>query len=48
MKMKDAFKSKDAMSKMTTNRDNLASTFSNIEAGKDNRWNILHRARFLP
>ena len=48
MKMKDAFKSKDSMSKMTTNRDNLASTFSIIEAGKDNRWNLLHRARFLP
>jgi len=33
---------------LATNRDELASTLITVAAGTDNRWDVLHPARFLP
>ena len=34
--------------RLSNNRDKLGSCFSAVPAGKDNRWDELHEARFLP
>ena len=34
--------------RLSNNRDKLGSSFSSVTAGKDNRWDELHEARFLP
>ena len=46
-KMKEAEKGKDADDKLASNKSALASRFTTVPAGRDNRWNHLHSARFL-
>ena len=46
-KMKEAEKGKDADDKLASNKSALASRFITVPAGRDNRWNHLHSARFL-
>ena len=48
IKIQEFEKGKAASSKLASNRDNVTSTFTDIKAGKDNRWDTLHSARFLP
>lgn len=48
LKLKNLEKAKDCEDKLSNNRDNLESTFSQVPAGTDNRWSTLHEARFLP
>jgi hypothetical protein len=47
MKAKEIEKSKDADDLLASNKANLGHTFSDVLEGRDNRWNILHDARFL-
>ena len=48
IKVQEFEKSKAASSKLAANRDKISTTFSSVLAGKDNRWDELHPARFLP
>ena len=48
IKVQEFEKSKAASSKLAANRDKISSTFSSVLAGRDNRWDELHPARFLP
>ena len=47
MKIKDWEKNKDVDDKLASNKANMSSTFTTVEAGRDNRMNVLHPARFL-
>ena len=47
IKMKDWEKSKDVDDKLSANKAALASTFTDVVAGRDNRLSTLHPARFL-
>ena len=48
IKLKEVEKSKDASDRLAANKTALASTFTRVEEGRDNRWSELHPARFLP
>ena len=48
MKIQEFERSKAASSRLTSNRDSIASTFTKVKDGQDNRWDSLHPARFLP
>ena len=48
MKMKEMEKSKDAVDKLSSNKLALASTYTRVAEGQDNRMSMLHPARFLP
>lgn len=48
MKMKDFDRSRKAEEKLLNNRESMANVQYNVEAGKDNRLDLLHDARFLP
>ena len=48
IKIQEYEKGKAASSKLASNRDAIASTYTQVEQGRDNRWNELHPARFLP
>ena len=48
IKIHEFEKGKAASSKLAANRDNISSTYTEVSAGKDNRWDTLHTARFLP
>ena len=48
IKLKDFEKSKAVSSRLSSNRDNLSTTFSVVQGGRDNRWDCLHESRFLP
>jgi len=48
LKMKEFEKNKDVDDRLASNKADLASTFTELEAGKDNRWSSLHPGRFLP
>ena len=47
-KLRDQYKGKEVMNVLASNRDNLGTMFINVAEGKDNRWDSLHSARFLP
>ena len=47
IKIKDHENNKATATRLTFNRDSLPSTFSNISAGQDNRWDQLHESRFM-
>jgi hypothetical protein len=47
MKAKEIEKAKDSDDLLATNKNNLAQVFSEVPEGRDNRWNVLHSARFL-
>ena len=48
IKVQEFEKGKAASSKLAANRDKISSTFTAVLAGRDNRWDELHQARFLP
>ena len=48
IKVQEFEKGKAASSKLAANRDKISSTFTSVLAGRDNRWDELHPARFLP
>jgi hypothetical protein len=48
MKMKEIERAKDADDKLAANKAALATTFTLVREGRDNRWSELHSARFLP
>ena len=48
IKIQEFEKGKAASSKLAANRDSISSTFTDITQGRDNRWDTLHSARFLP
>jgi hypothetical protein len=48
MKMREMERSKDADDKLAANKAALATTFTLVKEGRDNRWSELHPARFLP
>jgi hypothetical protein len=48
MKLKDMEKNRSSGTRLSNNRDELVSTFYDIQRGQDNRWSTLHEARFLP
>jgi hypothetical protein len=47
MKAKELERSKDSDDKLAQAKAALASTFTEVTSGRDNRWNHLHPARFL-
>jgi hypothetical protein len=47
MKLKDAERGRDVEDKLHANKSALASRVVSVQAGEDNRWTILHQARFL-
>ena len=47
MKLKDAERGRDVEDRLHANKSALASKVSKVPEGEDNRWNILHQARFL-
>jgi hypothetical protein len=47
MKLKDAERGRDVEDRLHVNKSALASKVSKVPEGEDNRWNILHQARFL-
>ena len=46
-KLKEAERSKDVDDRLSVNKMALASKFTKVPNGKDNRWTQLHQARFL-
>ncbi len=48
MKMRELEHARDTDDKLSTNKLALAKNITNVEAGPDNRWTILHPARCLP
>lgn len=46
--MAELDRKKDSEDRLSVNKTQLASTYYEIEAGRDNRWNTIHPARFLP
>ena len=48
IKLKEVEKSKDTSDRLAANKTALASTFTRVEEGRDNRWSEIHPARFLP
>jgi hypothetical protein len=47
MKLRDAERSRDVEDRLHANKSALATKTAEVMAGVDNRWNILHAARFL-
>ena len=47
MKMNEIDRNKNSNNKLSDNKIALASTFTTVEAGEDNRWNVLHPSRYL-
>jgi hypothetical protein len=47
MKLRDAERSRDMEDSLHANKTALATKTAEVMAGVDNRWNILHAARFL-
>jgi hypothetical protein len=48
LRIKDAERARDIEEKLANNKTALSTKFFEVNAGKDNRWNVLHPARFLP
>jgi hypothetical protein len=47
MKARELERAKDADDKLAMNKIALATTYTSVQAGQDNRWNCLHEGRFL-
>ena len=47
IKLKEVEKSKDAADRLALNKSALTSTIITVPEARDNRWNLLHPARFL-
>ena len=48
MKRSEFERNKAVSSRLSSNRDKLSSCFSSVSSGRDNRWDELHEAIFLP
>jgi hypothetical protein len=48
IKIREMDRVRDADDKLSSNKMALASTTIDVKAGPDNRWTVLHPARFLP
>ena len=48
LKIKEFEKGKAATTRLAANRDTIETTYTQVKEGRDNRWNELHPARFLP
>ena len=48
IKLKDMETSRRSEVQLSHNRESLTSTFHQVTSGQDNRWDVLHTARFLP
>ena len=48
LKLGEYERNKAASNRLSTNRDNLASTLYKVSSGSDNSWDKIHEARFLP
>jgi hypothetical protein len=48
MKMREMERSKDADDRLAANKAAMATTYTHVHEGRDNRWSELHPARFLP
>jgi hypothetical protein len=47
MKARELDRAKDAEDKLALNKMAVASTYTTVRGGQDNRWNTLHEGRFL-
>jgi hypothetical protein len=47
LKAREIERAKDSEDKLSLNKTSLATAFTDVQAGKDNRWSTLHPARFL-
>jgi hypothetical protein len=47
MKLKDAERGRDVEDRLHANKSALGSKITKVPEGDDNRWNLLHQARFL-
>ena len=47
IKVKEVERAKDSADRLASNKMALASTFVTLPEARDNRWNVLHPARFL-
>ncbi len=47
LKLRDAERGRDAADRFHANKTALATRFTTVQAGMDNRWTVLHPARFL-
>jgi hypothetical protein len=47
MKARELDRAKDAEDKLASNKTALATTYTHVHEGEDNRWNALHEGRFL-
>jgi hypothetical protein len=48
LRIKDVERSKETEERLASNKSSLPTKFYNVVAGRDNRWDELHPARFLP
>jgi len=48
LKIRDAEKGREAVDRLTTNKQALSSTFYEIKPGKDNRCDVIDDSRYLP
>ncbi len=48
MRIKDAERARESEDRLAANKVALQTKFYDVPAGRDNRWNELHPARFLP
>ena len=48
LRIKDVERSKETEERLASNKSALPTKFYNVVAGRDNRWDELHPARFLP
>ncbi len=48
IKIREMERVRDTDDKLASNKMALSSTSTQVNAGQDNRWTVLHHARFLP
>jgi hypothetical protein len=48
LRIKDAERARETEDRLAANKMALSSKYHEVQAGRDNRWNELHPARFLP
>lgn len=48
LRINDAERSRETEDKLAANKSNLMTKFTEVLAGRDNRWTVLHPARYLP
>lgn len=48
LRIRDSERARETEDKLATNKAALASKFTEVSAGRDNRWSVLHPSRYLP